>query len=415
MAHKQIIGKILVKKKTHRAKKRVHEVREKLFPSKKKISLPKDNPISSTSPLPIDLKGGCISDAPILTSILARSLRTIDPSALLDYGDPQGLMALREEIAALHGTSSSHVLITSSAQQALYLACEFAIGRKIHTPQTLYLQQPAYFGIHRILNKFPETKIIPFSTTSDLNTIRSNSIIYLSSNFQNPTGVSLADQKKKALATKAILHNTLIIEDNVYDQLYFTTAPTTIYDNAPSHVLYLGSFSKILAPGLRVGYIIASPNIISSIRHSKTAIDLSTSLLSQKICLYALQSKYLSHWREYLQNKRNAVVRQIKLRLSPYSITHSHPKGGIFLTLYLPSKIPTGRLRSIAQEKYGLLVEDDSKYHYSGVSQNTIRINFASHSTPILREAIQRLSKAIQTIIVEENGLDKKEEKPCNN
>ncbi len=344
----------------------------------------------------ISFSGGSLGNIPILEKILKSILLELNPRILLDYSDPSGLTELREEIVNLNKSKlhKENILITSSAQQALEIIFSYFQKEK----RKIFLQEPGYFGTMRIL-KSKNFRIIPFKKVEEiLPRIDRSDVVYLTSNFHNPTGETINPEIKKELAKIIVIRDALLIEDNPYDFIYFgKEKPTNILSLAPENTLHVGGFSKILGPGLRIGYIIANSKMIEKIKSEKITRDLFTSTVGQKICIEALdQAEYLELLRKYFKEKRDLVLNLLKEKFKDEKgFTWNKPEGGIFLLAQFSDKIESEKVLRIAKEKYALNLESDKYFYLDGKSRNSIRINFVQNSDTLLRKGINRLHQAI--------------------
>lgn len=345
---------------------------------------------------------GSLGNVPVLEIVLKQSLSEVDPKILLNYGDPLGLPELRKQIAELYGgnITEENILITSSAQQALGIVFDYLLQEE---KNKIFVQKPAYFGTLRLLKK-QNAKIIPFEnleTIEDKLNYAELSVIYLTSNFHNPTGETLSEEEKKKLAISAKENNSIIIEDNPYDFLYFgKERPNNIFELAPKNTIYVSGFSKILGPGIRMGYIIADKEIIAKLRSEKINQDIFTSTLGQQVCSNALkQAQYLGELRTYFKDKRNLALSLLEEQFkAEKDFTWNEPNGGIFILGKFSENIDSEEVMRIAKDKYGLLLEKDNYTYNDGMSRNTTRINFVQNSEEDLREGIARLYKAFQEV-----------------
>lgn len=345
----------------------------------------------------IDFACGSIEPIGLLEDLVRGGLQSQDLSALFSYGDPSGCMGLREELAKAHGRSPDEVIITSSAQQSLDIIFEALEGRA----DVVHLQEPAFFGSIRLLRK-KLYDVIPFGDFEELKEDldpKRISIVYLTSNFNSSIGGGLTEQEKKGLAGLVRGSQVLVIEDNPYDGLYFGEEPSTISSQASEESLYVGSFSKILAPGLRIGYVIAPEGLIRGLRSAKIDRDIFTSPLSQSVCLHAMrESRYLPGLRQEFKARRDAALGCIAdLFSSQASVSWGTPGGGIFLTVDFGG-IPMDRLLSAAKQDYCLVLEQDRFKYFDGVSRGTTRINYAGNSVGSIREGIERLYHAYMEV-----------------
>lgn len=346
----------------------------------------------------ISLASGSLGDSMVIKKLLFSITKDVDPVLIMNYEDCRGLKELRQEIININklDLNDDAVLITSSAQQALRIIFTFLEERRI------FVQRPTYFGALRIIKE--KKKINFFDQIEELWNIDwdDGDVIYLTSNFHNPTAYSVNNEEKKKLAQMAKKKSVVIIEDNPYDLLYYEGGKRkNIFDYDQKQVIYVNSFSKILAPGLRVGYIIADPRIIQNLKSIKITEDLFTSTLNQEICLRAIKNNtYLDDLRKEFRKKRDIALQILKDNLSDIrDISWTEPMGGIFINIQFPLNIDMKEFIDLAQEKYNLILESDQYNFYDSRSRNTCRINFVQNSADDLRDGLCRLSEIIKILI----------------
>ena len=196
-------------------------------------------------------------------------------------------------------------MITSSAQQALGIVFDNLVNEGRNE---VFVQEPAYFRILRIFKKSQSIQVIPFEelgTIEDRLKTSGHGVVYLTSNYHNPTGKTLSPEMKNKSASVAKSGNLVIVEDNPHDFLYFgEERPTNVFALAPQRTVYVSGFSKILGPGLRVGYVIADKETIAKLKSRKISEDIFTSTLGQQVCSEALrQLEYLNELRRYFKKE----------------------------------------------------------------------------------------------------------------
>jgi 2-aminoadipate transaminase len=338
----------------------------------------------------ISFATGSLGSVPILETVIRESLGQIDPAVLLHYGNPLGMWELRQQVARLHpGIDENEVMIVSSAQQALGLVFDHLLrnGPKV------FVQEPAYFGTLRLLRKHRAEATV-FETFADLQErLGEADIVYLTSNFHNPTGYSLALDDKQQLADWA-RGGGIVIEDNPHDQLYYEQKPTTIRELAPQHTFYIGGFSKILGPGIRVSYLVTDAEKLGKLKSGKIDADLFTSTLGQQLCTATLQRDFLDALRAHFKAKRDLALASLKEHVRDLA-SWNEPAGGIYLLLSLPASVSLTRVLEFATHN-GLVLEDDRYTYLDGGSRNTTRINFVQNPEPILVEGIRKLARTLE-------------------
>lgn len=351
----------------------------------------------------ISFASGSLGSVPVLERVLKEGIAKVDARTLLGYADPSGLPELRKQITELYGNglTEENVMVTSSAQQALGIVLDNLVTERRNE---VFVQEPAYFGILRILRKHQDARVIPFE---DLGTIESRlrtsdlGIVYLTSNYHNPTGETLSLERKTELAGIAKESGLVVVEDNPHDFLYFgEERPQNIFALAPQNTIYVSGFSKILGPGLRVGYVIADKETIEKLKSGKISQDIFTSTLGQQVCSQALkQSEYLAELRGYFRRKRDFALSRLEEQFETEDgFVWNKPDGGIFILGQFTDGVNSNEVARIAEDKYGLMLEKD-KYTYSnGRSRNTTRINFVQNPDDMLREGIVRLYKAFEEV-----------------
>lgn len=346
----------------------------------------------------ISFASGSIQNTPLLEKVLKSAIKKVDVRKLLDYENPLGMEILRERIAALHGThiNKNNVMVTSSSQQALSIIVA-SLAKK---SSRVFIQEPAYFGILRLIKSYA----IPFDNFDSLvktDARLENGIIYLTSNYHNPTGVSISIETKQKMAEMARKFNMIIIEDNPYDFIYFEKEkPNTIFELAPNNTFYIGGFSKMLAPGLRVGYIIASEDNLKILKQEKINQDIFTSTLGQQVCAEALKhTEYMEKLRSHFKNKRDTALNLLNYYFEgEKDVIWSKPQGGIFILLKIAETISVKKIVEIAKEKFNLILEEDKYYYADQTSRNTIRLNFVQNNDKLMQTGIARLSQAIREV-----------------
>lgn len=348
----------------------------------------------------ISFASGSLGKVPVLEEVLGNALTQVDPKSLLGYSHPLGMPELREQIAELYGgnLTPDNVMITSSAQQGLVITFNQLLKSGM---QEVAVQEPAYFGVLRILGRDPSVTVTPFENIDETVGQTESGIVYLTSNFHNPTGRTLTGGERSTLAQRVEASKSVIVEDNPHDFLYFNgERPSNVFEDAPSNTIYVGGFSKILAPGLRIGYVIADQETIQKLKSGKIDQDIFTSSIGQQVCISALQSpEYLDQLRSYFKGKRDVALQTLDEQFEKVEgFEWNRPNGGIFILGQFAPEVDGIAVAKVAKEKYGLTLEKDKYTYADGKSRNTTRINFVQNSDVDLREGISRLYQAFNEV-----------------
>jgi len=276
------------------------------------------------------------------------------PSAALQYGPTEGYLALREWIAAQHGVSPANVLITTGSQQALDL-----LGKVLIDPGSRVLvETPTYLGALQAFSLSEPTFVsVPSDDdgpiVSELTPALTEGarFMYCLPNFQNPTGRRLPLERRRTLAELAAARGLLVVEDDPYGALsYRGDVLPSLHSMQPEAVVYMGSFSKVLAPGLRVGYLIAPSGLYAKLVQAKQAADLHTPSFTQRIVYETIKDGFLdTHVPSIrrLYGERCQAMLAAMSRHFPAAVQWNRPEGGMFIWV----KLPAGLDSSVLLEK----------------------------------------------------------------
>lgn len=339
----------------------------------------------------------------------------------LQYGTTEGYQPLREMIAknaSKYGIqiSADNVLITSGSQQALDLLGKIFINRG----DRVLVESPTYLGALQAWNAYGVKYVtIPFDEdgmrTNLLESRLRNGIkfIYVLPNFQNPTGVTLSRERRKQLVDIADAYGVPIVEDDPYGQLRYEgehLPPVVVLDDEmrakevpiySGNVIYTSTFSKILAPGLRLAWVVAPEDVILKLVQAKQGCDLNTSTLNQYLVYQVANSDWMkSHIttiRKTYRHRRDTMLQALE-QYMPEGVQWTKPKGGLFLWVTLPETINTGAIFQSAVDDKVAFVPGGS-FHPLGGGENTMRLNFSYTKPDVIMEGIKRLSKVIKNNI----------------
>jgi len=331
----------------------------------------------------------------------------------LQYGISEGYRPLREMIArhtARFGLeiSPDHVLIVSGSQQGLDLIGRVFVNRGDH----ILVESPTYLGALLAWNAYGANYITVPLDENGMDTgklegaLRAGpKFIYVLPNFQNPTGVTLNLERRKQLIELADKYGVPIIEDDPYGQLRFEgehLSPLVVLDSEyrgtnhggyRGNVIYMSTFSKLLAPGIRLAWIIAPVEVVHKLVQAKQAADLCTATFNQMVAHEVGKAGFLDeHVKLICQtyHERRDVMLEMMSELFPPEVRWTKPQGGMFLWGILPKNIDSSEVLKAAIERKVAFVPG-GPFHTDGSGKNTMRLNF-SYSTPeIIREGITRL------------------------
>ena len=340
----------------------------------------------------------------------------------LQYGSVEGYVPLREMIARHVSrlgieVGLDNVLITSGTQQSLDL-----IGRLfLDDGDVVVCEEPTYLGAIQAWRPYgPRFVTLPvdedgtrIEQLEDMLRQNSPKFLYLMPNFQNPAGVTLSELRRQRVVELAARYQVPIVEDDPNVQLRFGGEHLTpLYvldaDRRPpgrpearsdqAHVLYLGTFSKLLAPGLRVGWVVGPKSVIAELVLAKQGVDMHTSTLTQVLAHEVGRNGFLDRHvgalcRVY-RERRDAMLQALEVGM-PAGVRWTHPDGGLFLWLTFPERIDAESLLPRALER-GVAYVPGATFHVAGGGSNTARLNF-SHSDPErIRAGVERLGRVVE-------------------
>lgn len=333
-------------------------------------------------------------------------------STALQYGTTEGFMPLREALVDYFKdlgitASADEIHITSGSQGVLD-----ALGKVFISPgDTLAVEAPTYLGALQAFNPY-EPKYVQMATDENglipesmEEVIRKHhpKMVYLIPTFQNPTGKTIPLDRRKKIAEIAKATNTMVIEDDPYGQLrYRGEYLTPIKVFAPDHVVYCGTFSKIFAPGLRLGFYLAPPFVREWLVKAKQGVDLHTSSLSQALATEFLNGGYLkSHLPKIidLYKPRQEAMLEAMDAYFPESFSWTEPEGGMFIWAEGPKGIDALKLYDEAINNNVAFVPGKFFYTEAGSGEETMRLNFTMADEKTIHEAVERLGQAIKRLV----------------
>jgi 2-aminoadipate transaminase len=344
---------------------------------------------------------------------------------VLQYGTTEGYNDLREAIIKRmkrHNVEITldNIIIVAGAQQGLTALALVTLN----PGDNVAVSYPTFPGALSVFN-LVEANLVPIPIDNNGMNIdelekrleeyqnKGNPIkvVYTVPTFQNPTGVTMSTSRRQRLVKLAVKYDTYVIEDNPYGELRYSgePVPEIISLDVPKgdkgYTIYLGTFSKTISPGFRVGWIIGPQNLIQNIVVAKQSLDLCTNVFSQAIIAEFLNQNLMDGHKERIKEmygrKRNIMLESMKKYL-PSNVTWTEPDGGLFLWVTLPDNMDSKDLLKKAVAKKVAFVPG-AAFATDGNIQNTMRLNFSNASDENIVEGIKRLGEVIKA---EQNSND---------
>ena len=331
----------------------------------------------------------------------------------LQYTTTEGNVKLRGHITkrlAKLGVKATedNIIITSGSQQGLDFTAKIFIDKG----DVIICEAPTYLGAINAFRPY-EPKFVDVET--DENGMRMDKLeealkanpdakfIYAIADFQNPTGKTLPKDRRKRLVELAREYDVMVLEDNPYGELRFEgeIQPAIQSFDTDGRVMFLGTFSKILAPGLRLGWVCASPEVINKFNLIKQGSDLQSSTISQMEVADLLDNmdieEHIKTVSKMYAKRRDAMLKTMEEEF-PKEIKWTHPEGGLFLWVELPEKLSA---RDVAKEalKEKVAYVPGGAFFANGGHENTFRMNYSNSSEEKIVEGIKRLAKVLKKMV----------------
>lgn len=331
---------------------------------------------------------------------------------VLQYGETEGYKPLKKWVSGWLtnkgiAANEENLLILSGSQQGLDLAAKAFLD----PGDQVVIESPSYLAAFQIFDSYQATYLTVGSDehgmkVDELEEILANNkpkFIYTVATFQNPTGATLALERRQKLAELSAKYNVPVIEDDPYGWLRYEgeEIPTIKALDKAGTVIYLGSASKIISPGIRVGWAVADPTILRKMIIGKQAGDVHTSNLSQAIvhnyCSKGLLDPHIAKTCEEYKVKRDAMLDAMK-RYFPAEAHWNPPMGGLFIWVTMPEGINTKELLEAAVKEKVAFIPGYPFFVGKG-GENTMRLNFSNASLEAIEEGIKRLGEAIKKFL----------------
>jgi len=347
----------------------------------------------------------------------ADSALTTDAARALQYGATEGFEPLREAIVTLMksrgaNVANTDILVTTGSQQGLDLLGKVLIGEG----DTVLTEAPTFLAAIQAF-KLYGAKVAGVPTDGDGldvdalekvlaggGAVARPKFLYVIPNFGNPSGALMSLERRKRLLDVAVRHNLLIVEDDPYGDLYFDAAPPpSLYalsqqtDGAQGRVIYLGSLSKVVAPGLRVGWMIASQPVLGNAVMVKQFADAHTSTFAQATAAAYLRSyrldTVLPRTRAAYAERAHAMANGLRALLPETELTFNRPRGGMFLWCALPGR-NAADVAKVAIER-GVAFVPGAAFYPVDPDRSTLRLSYATSSLAQVEEGVRKLAHAI--------------------
>jgi 2-aminoadipate transaminase len=332
-------------------------------------------------------------------------------STALQYAVTEGLVPLREKIVQTIAPGSTrltlnHVIITQGSQQGLELIGKLYLDKG----SVVFTETPSYLGALQAFRLFQaeiapiasdEQGILPSALRGALKNQRP-SFLYLMPNFQNPTGVSLSLERRREIVDIANNNDLLLVEDDPYGDLFFEgEKKTSLFTlSEGKNVIYLSTFSKTIAPGLRVAFAAADEEIAGKLAMLKQGTDLQTNTLGQYLVNEYLESgllpEHLRKLRTTYRSRRDLMLAAMKKHFPP-TVTWNCPGGGMFLWVTLPENRDARDILLRCIERNVAFVPGQ-EFFPDGSGRNTMRMNFSNASPENIEEGIKRMGEVLKKV-----------------
>lgn len=341
----------------------------------------------------------------------------------LQYSTTEGHLPLREMIAR-HATrymvdvTPDNILITSGSQQALDFVGRLFVNRGDY----IVVESPTYLGALQAWNAYG-AQYIPVPVDSDGMMVdqleealrKGPKFIYVLPNFQNPSGVTMSLERRQKVIELADKYGVPIVEDDPYGQLRYEGEhiPSLVHLDSEYHgcdggcysgnVIYLSTFSKLLAPGLRLAWVIAPEQVIRKLVITKQGADLHTASFNQYVAYEVGKGGFLDEHVKYIRavyKERRDVMLEMMEEMFPPEVTWTRPAGGMFLWGIMPEHMDAAEVLKVALQRKVAFVPGEA-FHATGGGKNTMRINFSYSNPDTIREGITRLGLTLKELLHE--------------
>ncbi len=361
----------------------------------------------------ISMAGGLPSPAGFPITAFTAACNAVmerDGAAALQYSTTEGFPALRQAIADFlpWDVNPEQVLITTGSQQALDLIAKIFMDKG----SRMLVEKPTYLGA---LQAFTPMEPVAVGVDSDdegmlvedfATKVGSGAdkarMAYVLPNFQNPTGRTMSEARRQALVEKAKELDIPLIEDNPYGDLWYEgEPPLPLAARNPEGVIYMGSFSKVLAPGLRVGFIVAPKSVYGKLTQAKQAADLHSPSFNQRVVAEVMKDGFLQQHiptiRAMYKAQRDVMLVALEREMEGLDVSWTRPVGGMFLWVRLPKGMNAQDLLPEAVER-GMAFVPGAPFFADEAEHNTLRLSYVTVSPAQINQGIAALAAAIRAL-----------------
>ncbi len=332
---------------------------------------------------------------------------------IYQYSTTLGLDSLRQFIASrykkIHNMDITldNIIITTGSQQALDLIAKVFLDKN----DKVLVEEPSYLGLLQAFSMFEvdfvQTKLnddgLDIECLKETVNKHHPKLAYLIPNFQNPTGLTYTKENRDLVFDAIKDEDMILIQDDPYGELRFNNEERIPYIglNKTDKNIYLGSFSKIITPGMRLGYVIAHSEIIKKLETAKQASDLHSNIFAQYLISDYLYNndldKHIDKIKKLYKEQASAMIGAME-KYFQKNIKFTYPKGGMFTWVTLEEGKSSTKLFNIALEKNVAFVPGNPFYINQDVDVNTLRLNYTNADSPTIEEGIKRLAQAMEQI-----------------
>ncbi|MEJ5992616.1 PLP-dependent aminotransferase family protein [Ramlibacter sp. PS3R-8] len=355
----------------------------------------------------ISFAGGLPSPLTFPVDAFAAACRKVladDGPGALQYSASEGYGPLREAVAAWlpWPVDPAQVLITTGSQQGLDLVAKVLVD----ADSEVLVETPTYLGALQAFAPM-EPQVVGVASDAegiDLSDLRrrrgSARFLYVLPNFQNPTGRTMSEPRRQALVNTVRELALPVVEDNPYGDLWFDAPPPTpLAARNPEGTIYLGSFSKVLAPGLRLGYLVAPAALTPKLLQAKQAADLHSPSFNQRLVSEVLRDGFLDRHvptiRALYRSQRDAMLAALQREMQGLDVSWNAPDGGMFLWARLPAGLDAAALLPHAVER-GVAFVPGAAFYAGAADTRTLRLSFVTATPQQIDTGMAALAAAIR-------------------